>query len=62
MMSSRNDVITSFSNLSSVANFSNFFAKFSNFSDYPCNFFFQKHLATNLAIFKIDLATFSTFW
>ncbi len=23
----------------------------SNFSDYPSNFFFQKHLATNLAIF-----------
>ncbi len=33
----------------------------SNFSDYPSNFFFQKHLATNLAIFKIDLATFSNF-
>ncbi len=26
------------------------------------NFFFQKHLATNLAIFFIYLATFSNFW
>ncbi len=30
----------------------------SNFSDYPSNIFSQKHLATNLAIFKINLATF----
>ncbi len=30
---------------------SNFVAKFSNFSHYPSNFFFQKHLATSLAIF-----------
>ncbi len=37
---------------------SNFVAKFSN----PSNFFFQKHLATNLTIFKIYLATFSNFW
>ncbi len=41
---------------------SNFVAKFSNFSDYPSNFFFQKHLATNLAIFFLFiwqlLATF----
>ncbi len=32
--------------------------KFSNFSGYPSNNFFQKHLATNLAFFKIYLATF----
>ncbi len=36
---------------------SNFVVKFCNFSDYPSNFFFQKHLATNLAIFF--LASFS---
>ncbi len=30
---------------------SNFVAKFSNFSDYPSYIIFQKHLATNLAIF-----------
>ncbi len=41
---------------------SNFVAKFSNFSDCPSNFFFQKHLATNSAIFYIYLATFSNFW
>ncbi len=40
---------------------SNFVAKFSNFSNYPSNFFFQKHIATNLAIFYIYLATFINF-
>ncbi len=40
---------------------SNFVAEFSSFSDYPSNFFFQKHLATNWAILKIDLATLATF-
>lgn len=34
---------------------SNFDVKFSNF-------FFQRHLATNLAILKIYLETFSNFW
>ncbi len=34
---------------------SNFVAKF-------CNFFFQKHLATNVAIFKIYLPIFSNIW
>ncbi len=43
---------------SSQCQLSNFVAKFSNFSDYPNNFFFQKHLATNLAILKIYLATY----
>ncbi len=33
--------------------FSNFVAKFRNFSDYSSNFFFQKHLATNLAFFLL---------
>ncbi len=42
--------------------FSNFVVKFGNFSDYPSNLFFQKHLATNLAIFNMYLATFSNFW
>ncbi len=37
---------------------SNFVAKLSNYSDYPSNVFFQKHLATSLAIFYIYLATF----
>ncbi len=36
--------------LSSVANLEILFAKFSTFSDSPSNVFFQKHLATNLAI------------
>ncbi len=37
---------------------SNFVAKFSRL---PYNLFFQKNLATNLAIFKLYLATFSNF-
>ncbi len=41
---------------------SKFVAKFSNFSHYPSNFFFHKHLATNLAIVLIYLVTFSNFW
>ncbi len=40
----------------------NFVAKFRNFSDYPSNLFSKKHLATNLAMFTIYLATFSNFW
>ncbi len=42
--------------------FSYFVAKSSNFSNYPSNIFFQKHLTTNLAIFKMYLATFSNYW
>ncbi len=44
--------------LLSVANL----AKFSNFPHYFSNFFFQKHLATNYDIYKIDLAILSNFW
>ncbi len=51
-------VIVCFFACSQCCQLSNFVVKFSNFSDYPSNFFFKKHLATNLAIFKIYLATF----
>ncbi len=47
--------------LGSSCQLSNCVAKFSNFSDYPVNFFLRKHLATNVTIFQMYLANFSSF-